>query len=297
MSKSIKNLREELEISEQKVIILEEELAEIYRKYFSFLADAVNKQLVLACYQICTQKYPDNFLKLSLSKRQNLQQKLKSLSFTFKQKLADSFSTINFYNQELIKELITIILVNSEEIESKSNEETDIENEQKSLEIEDNLFKDTPKNDLKLTPELLIQLNFDLSQSIQETLKYISRKANRYLQQEEILSPEIPPKILDLALEAEENMSLIANSPNLMSLLIEKEHQDTEEKQKITSIVAICLRLGEIEFVEANLSYFHNQIRDILVKIEKLREVYDKQLRQYTIAEAEAAWRVSWFND
>ncbi len=297
MSKSIKNLREELEISEQKVIILEEELAESYRKYFSFLADAVNKQLVLACYQICTQKYPDNFLKLSLSKRQNLQKKLKSLSFTFKQKLADSFSRINFYNQELIKELMNIILVNSEEIESKLNEETDIENEQKFLQTEENSLKDTQKNDLKLTPELLIQLNFDLSESIQETLKYISRKANRYLQQQEILSPEIPPKILDLALEAEENISLIANSPNLMSLLIEKEHQDTEEKQKLTPIVAICLRLGEIEFVEANLSYFHNQIRDILVKIEKLREVYDKQLRQYTMAEAEAAWRVSWFND
>ncbi|MHC5831391.1 MAG: hypothetical protein ACYT04_89355, partial [Nostoc sp.] len=63
----------------------------------------------------------------------------------------------------------------------------------------------------------------------------------------------------------------------------------------LTQIMAINLRLGEIEFADVTLSSERRQIRSILVQLNKLGREYQKTHRERAIAEAEAAWRASWF--
>lgn len=283
MSKSIKQLREELEILQTNVSTLATELGESYGKYLANLTDSVPKQLILACYQICTQKYPAQFLKLSFNERHNIQQEIKSLKLIFEEKLADYLLNIDYLDEDLIQNFQKIILKNQTEID-EIDEDKDDETESKN-------------NQKELTPDSLIKLHLQIDHSIHDTLKDISQIANRRLQKQSILPPQLPPKILDLALQAEENNPIMSGVPNLLSLLIEKEQDQEEEDRNITPIVAICLRLLEIEFADPNLAFQKNQIRNILAKIEKIRGQYDQKQQQYLSAEAEAAWRSSWFDE
>ncbi len=83
--------------------------------------------------------------------------------------------------------------------------------------------------------------------------------------------------------------------PNLLNLVIEIENEQQSEDSGLTQIMAINLRLGEIEFADVTLSSERRQIRSILVQLNKLGREYQKKHRERAIAEAEAAWRASWF--
>ncbi|CCH65707.1 hypothetical protein RINTHM_12470 [Richelia intracellularis HM01] len=61
--------------------------------------------------------------------------------------------------------------------------------------------------------------------------------------------------------------------------------------------MVLGLRLGEIEFANKQLSSLRKQIRYILGKLNKLGRQYQQKQREYSIAEAESAWRASWFED
>jgi hypothetical protein len=80
-------------------------------------------------------------------------------------------------------------------------------------------------------------------------------------------------------------------------LVIEIEDEQQSEDPSLTKIMAINLRLGEIEFADAALSSERKQIRNILVQLNRLGQEYQKKQRERSIAEAEAAWRASWFED
>jgi hypothetical protein len=62
-------------------------------------------------------------------------------------------------------------------------------------------------------------------------------------------------------------------------------------------IVAVNLRLSEIEFADPALSAVRNQIRNLSNKGSKLQREYNKKQRERAVARAEAAWRASWFDD
>jgi hypothetical protein len=296
MSKSIKQLREELEILQTTVSNLAIELEESYEKYFRNLGNSVAQQLVLASYQICTQKYPQNFLKLSFNERHNLQQKIKGLKSIFNQQLADYLLNIDYVKKEIIETFNQIILTDEPEIDK---EELNLPQEnvtQDDLPKADGDSNSIINNEDRLTPDSLIKFHLQIDRSIDETLKDISQAANRYLQKESIFPSQLPAKILDMALQAEESASVMSSSPNLLSLLIEREQNQETEERDITPITAICMRLSEIEFSDPSLSVHRHQIRNILAKIQNLKEQYQKKQQQYAIAEAEAAWRSSWFD-
>lgn len=284
MTKSIKQLREQLELLQQKVRDLSGELEQSYGQYFQYLGDSVGKQLVLASYQICTQKYPESFLKLTLNNRHELQQKMKSFKSLFNRELATYILNINYYNQEILNKFSQIILKNEPELEVE-----------KLIEDHSKITNNEPENNLN--PDSLIQFHQQIDYGIEQILQNISQMANRYLQQESILPKQLPPKILDMALQAEESASMTSSAPNLLSLIIEKEQDREAEERDITSITAICMRLSEIEFADPNLGVHRNQIRSILLKIEQTREKYHHIQKQYAMAEAEAAWRSSWSED
>ncbi len=119
------------------------------------------------------------------------------------------------------------------------------------------------------------------------------------LQKATILPKKIPAPILEAAVAASEASSeVMPGPPNLVNMLIEIDNQQLRHgSSKVTQLMAINLRLGEIEFAESALSSKRNQIRNFLTQLQKLRRDYQKKQREHAIVEAESAWRASWYED
>jgi hypothetical protein len=289
MSKSIQKLRDDLTVLNTKIQDLATNLQHLYKDYFQNLSSIVHRQLVLATYQICTQKYPDSFLRLSYQERVKLQEKIKALDGIFIQDFVDSLKSIEFPNNQFIQNFYASILelFSSSIITENNEEETSINKSEIQAKESENL---TISADLN--PDDLIKFQIDIEDCLEECLTNLSHRTNKYLQNAGILPDTIPSKILEMALQGEENTSVVSGSPNLLSLLIEKE--DKSESFNITPIIAICLRLTEIEFNHSGLNLIRQKISNLLQKLDTLDEEYQKITRQYAIAQAESAWRSSW---
>jgi len=61
--------------------------------------------------------------------------------------------------------------------------------------------------------------------------------------------------------------------------------------------MVIQLRLTEIEFADAALNVIRNRIRNHSAQLRNLGREYQKKQRERAIAEAQSAWRASWFDD
>lgn len=289
MSKSIQKLRDDLTVLNTKIQDLATNLDDLYKNYFQNLSSIVHRQLVLATYQICTQKYPDSFLRLSYQERIKLQEKIKALDTIFIQDFLDSLKSIQFPNNQFIQDFYTnIIEFFSSSIITENNEQ---ENSINKSEIQENNSENLSIS-VDLNPDDLIKFQIDIEDCLEECLTNLSHRTNKYLQNAGILPDTIPNKILEMALQGEENTSVVSGSPNLLSLLIEKE--DKSESFNITPIIAICLRLTEIEFNHSGLNLIRQKISNLLQKLDTLDEEYQKITRQYAIAQAESAWRSSW---
>jgi len=286
MSKSIKQLRIDLIILHDKIQELATNLGNLYQDYFRDFSNIIKRQLILATYQICTQKYPDNFLELSLSERYNLQNKVKNLDKFFQETFIDNLSSIELEEHFIIKDLYHQIFVSfsnnlNEENPEKINLEN-ITNNQEELDLEK-----------CLDPQELIKIQVEIEDYLEESLNQVSHKANKYLQEAKILPSKIPSKILEMALESEENTSIVSGAPNLLSLLIEREDK-SDHNIDITPIVAICLRITEVEFQEPSLSLIRQKINNLLRELSIINDEYQKKRKKYSIALAESAWRSSW---
>lgn len=69
------------------------ELETLVDSYLQVLSQASKRQLVLAAYHICTQVYPEQFLELSLSQRNRLQQHLRDLGNRIQNQLNEKWET------------------------------------------------------------------------------------------------------------------------------------------------------------------------------------------------------------
>lgn len=291
MSKSIKQLRNDLTTLSAEVHNLANQLREIYDQYLTNLVEVASRQLIVASYQICTQRYPESFLNLSYNSRIKLQEHLKNIGNSFKAQLGEYLSEIEIENQELsdIFYKVFIKLLPEEEIEEETERDINPENSQE-IENEQNDFQ-------ILNPEELLQLHLDIENCLEHTLNELSRLANNYLKQMSILPRQIPAKILEMALQSEESSGITNSPPNLLNLLVEKENPDSEGDKNITPITAICLRVSEVEFSDTSLNNSRNKIRNIIGKLEQITEIFSRKKREYAIAEAESAWRVSWYEE
>ena len=308
MAREIQQIKRDLAVLEETVATLAVELYSIYAKYLRLLSESVQKQLILASYQICTQTYPESFLSLSLNQRQKFQQNLRQLG---KQIQPQLLSHLEASNQSADSPKINI----TEPMLSKlpMHQEPGENQGQQPLSEQRELPSPTPTEQIKaeaklpdateeklkliINPDDLFQWQKQIERAINKTLESLSREVNRYLQQVKILPDKLPAKVLEMAMQAEETGSAISGSPNLLNLLIETENNQQSQDSTITKITAICLRLSEIEFSDPTLNAERNKIRNLLGKIGKLREQYQKKQRECAVAEAEAAWRSSWFDD
>ncbi|MBD1217177.1 MAG: hypothetical protein H9536_07600 [Aphanizomenon flos-aquae Clear-A1] len=280
MARAIERIEKDITELKEAIRAIAQELNLAYVRYMHILGSALQKQLILASYYLCTQGYPHEFLNLSLNQRQKLQQGIRQLSQQAAQELS------SYIEPPEVTQIETIV-------ETEKNEETgqeEEENAEKELKILD------PSNPIELA-----EWQQNLEEAIQETLNKASQSANILIQKTGVLPKKLPEPVLIAATAAaassESSSNMIPSPPNLLNLVIEISDEEDSEDSSFTQIMAIYLRLSEIEFADAILLSERKGIRSILVQLNKLGREYQKRQREIKIAEAEAAWRASWFQD
>lgn len=259
---AIEKIEREITALKQMCGVIALEFHRSYTNYLTVLAQAVRQQAIRASYHLCTQGYPDEFLSLSFNQRQQLQQDIRSLV------------------QKATTQLLAVVAT--------------------PVEVDSDLPVDESQADAiairSAEPEELQAWQYQLEQAIAAVLKTLSRELNHLLQQVEILPKKLPSPLLDAALTSEVGEMASSTAPHLLNLLIETENQESSESN-VTQIIAIHLRLAEIEFADTTVRAGRNQIRNLEAKARSLFREYHKKQQERAIAEAEAAWRASWYED
>ncbi len=384
MARPIERIEQDIVGLEKAIGAISQELQNAYESYLLVLGQAVHQQLILATYHLCTQGYPEQFLRLSLNQRQKLQQAMRKLAVAASQ---DMQALINDDDlEESDRDLKEEEIEENEEEEIEENEEEEIE---ENLELEDNDLEEIPHDELSILDDDLEEIdgndlsmlddndleeiaqeleaenrvkgpstfpqtgnytsippqvkipNFsdnnrpspifssepglskdwknwfspntsnpmelaawqkNLERAIAYILKSLSRDGNRLLQKAKILPEKLPESILEAAAAAASSSSgsteiMPGSAPNLLSLVVGIEGEQQLEAQSLTQVMALNLRLVEIEFADMKLSSERKQIRHILNQLAKLGREYQKKQRERSIATAQAAWRASWYED
>ncbi|AFZ59199.1 hypothetical protein H6G54_02245 [Anabaena cylindrica FACHB-243] len=273
MARAIERIEQDMTMLKEAIRAIATELHSSYVSYLTILGAALQKQLILAAYHLCTQGYSDNFLQLSLNQRQQLQQGIRKLG------------------QKAAMQLLDYLKAEESEVEElEESEETEEVDENPKSEIENPKYLD-PSNPIEL-----VQWHEDIEEAIQDTLKKVSHDANFLIQKAGILPKKLPEPILAAAAAASEaSAEVIPGPPNLLNLVIEIGNEEEPDDSSVTQLITINLRLGEIEFADTTLLSGRKQIRNILVQLNKAGREYQKKQRELKISEAEAAWRASWF--
>lgn len=348
MARPIERIEQDIVELEKAIGFIAEQLQNAYSSYLEVLAQALGQQLILASYHLCTQGYPENFLKLSLNQRQKLQEAMRKLA---KSAAQDMQTLMNDDDDDEAEETEDLVEEETEEQTEEDLVEDDLEHEKldfedddleeivENLEMEDeedlNTFSENTSQgslplDAKIAflsakkgqpPIFLSEPDLDkdwkkwfnpntsnpmelaawqknLERAISYTIKILSRDGNRLLQKAGILAKKLPPQVLEAAVASSEASSdVMPGPPNLLNLVVGIQSEEQEEPENLTQVMALNLRLVEIEFADIKLSSERKQIRSILNQLNKLGREYQKKQREHSIAAAEAAWRSSWYED
>jgi hypothetical protein len=285
---TVERIEQDLAALEEAIALLKVDFQSTYEQYLKLLGQAVRQQLILASYQICTQGYPESFLGLSFSQKQNLQQAVRTLGKQVQDKLLsylEPSSPLPEADAETLDEV---------EVEKDSLAEPF------AVMVSEELLTRTD-DDVKQPlsqPEQLLEWQEQVEKGITQTLQTLSLDTNRLLQKNGIIPGKLPPAVLEAAVQVDGSTESAAGSPNLLNLLMEAENeQGDKEDSTLMRIVAINLRLLEIEFADPTLSAGRNQIRKLSARVSSFQREYHKKQRERAVAQAEAAWRSSWFEE
>lgn len=275
MAKPIEQVEQELTKLRMASSQLGKELTIAYKSYFAAFAPTLKKQSIQGCYYLCTNGYPEAFVKLNYDRRAQL---LKIL-------------------QRTINNAVANLVVYIDSPDRSSNNEDDPTGEITSMSMPTDWFA---------TPTSLSTWQKHLEAEISHSLKEISYKVNLLLQQGQVLPPSVPKPILEANPQAELQGGNLVNIPNILSILIEQsepqevasatDDEDGDEPQ-VLPIYSVYLRLSEIEFSDATVLSCRKNIDVLTNKINGLRREYIQRQQDLKIAEAAAAWRNSWFEE
>lgn len=324
MTKSIQQVKQDLENLKSIVSDTAIELEKLHLNYLDLLSQSLKQQLILACYQICTRLYPQSFLELSLSEKQDLQQNLRQISIQLEPKLTEILKQKELEPEPLELNLMAEFIKNLPKTkrrkEDQKESETEIDLERVKAELENIEFieidasdndddeqfaVETPpreKADFQ-NPEHLILWHKQIERGIKKTLDVTSRKVNKCLQDARIISDSIPSKVIDVAMQADSSKGLGSNSqspavPHVIQLSIEIEKDKKANIfKKPVQVSLVRLRLTELEFSDHQLNAKKGQIRNLMGKIQKLNSQYKAIKQEVAMIEAQAAWRSSWYED
>lgn len=323
MVRSVEQIERDIAALEQMLVGTADEFYSVYSGYLTALGQATKQQLILASYHLCTQGYPQQFLHLSFNQRQQLQQSLRQLAKQAQTNLLDQLQPVGETQldqhtdastepeEEFSLASLDIALTeNTENRELASRAELQTEEprpgepkalEPKALESETLEPKSEAAESQRLTPERLFRWREGVERAIARILSQVSKEANYLFQQVDILPKALPEVLLEAASKAEEMTEAVAGTPNLLNLLVETADENRSEAApsglSVTHIVAIHLRLAEIEFTDRAVAVWRQKLRNLSAQLQSLGKEYQKKQRERAIAEAESAWRASWFED
>jgi hypothetical protein len=394
MARSLDQIRRDQDRLEQATTQINTQLADVYQQYLQILGGAVQQQLILGTYHLCTQTYPEAFLKLSLSQREKLQQDMRQLgqkgkthikelahvdnmASTLKlllqsQSLGNAVTDLGKHEKTRVDTKTTprdpaesaeptspdsdprlaatvepaevapqsILLLSSQtsqpfdgkavpptDGDAQTPDATEPESaaETESADIAPSGSSTTDIANIALSPKAqprvealsplkLAKRHVLLERQIRAVLHSLSNLANHALQQAQIL-PDLPEAVLTAATEAEADEQA-PSVPNLLNVIVEiggdrpedtdsndaleEEPLDTEleaPERTMTHLVAINLRLADIEFTDTRTALWRSKIQEILRQLKKLSRHYQKLQQERAQAEAEAAWRAIWFEE
>ncbi len=290
MVASLAQIEQDLAAINQSVVQLSEDLQAAYSDYLSVLGAAVHQQLIMACYSVCTEGYPERFLALSFGQRQELQRILRQIA--------------NQTREELLAQLYP----------PTAEVEPDVDPLFAELAMEGAEGRaDTPiappdqahdKKQTRLDPPRLAHWQQSLEQAIATELQTVSYAVNRTLQQAGVLPGNLPEPLLEAATKAESS-EVGAGKPNLLNLLVETRkgsegeggESENSKPHTLLHIIAVNLRLAEIEFADVAVGTARNRIRQLSAQLRNIGRDYQKKQRERAIAEAQAAWRAGWYDE
>jgi hypothetical protein len=257
------------------------ELTAVYRSYFSHLATALRQQSIQSCYHLCTNCYPDAFLQLNYNQRSQL---LKTL-----QRVIGNVTV----------RLISIIDPIPDRV-NHGDDDDEPTGELTSMQVTPIDWFDTPLS--------LSTWQQNLEVELLHRTKEISYKVNLLLQQAQIAPANIPKPILEADPEADSQADGVVNAPNILSVFIEQasieeqqlgdnENAEDDDLNSIIKIHSLYLRLTEVEFSDGTVLSLRKNINQLVNKVSVLRREYLQKQQELKIAEAESAWRNSWFED
>ena len=178
-------------------------------------------------------------------------------------------------------------------IEDDNNESDNDSFEDKDSELSEEINLNDPQN--------LIAWQKNIENQIAKTLENISKKANKILQEADLISKQLPTKIMDIALhnaDSSSRINKVKNIPNILNLVIEIDKgSKSKTNHNFGDISLLRLNLLEIEFVDSILSSKRNEIRNLMKKIFQIYKIYQERKHEYAMAEADVAWRSSWYQD
>jgi len=306
---SLTQIEKDLAKLDQAVIHLSEEMQTAYSDYLNRLGAATQKQLVMAAYQVCTEGYPEQFVKLTAGQREDLQKIVRQLAKQIREELmAQLYPPTVEVALETERPQPDAIL---SQILQQANEELQVElpelvsDLQLRSEPETQPNPEPPAEPRSLTPAALARWQQNLEQAIINELQTASHAVNRTLQQAMILPNKLPEPLLEAASKAEASDIGGGGKPNLLNLLVEarppaaepESLPDEPKRAGLVHIIAVNLRLAEIEFADVPLGAARTQIRQLQAQLKKLGQDYQKKQKERAIAQAQAAWRTSWYEE
>lgn len=296
---TVERIERDLAELHKTVAGLAQEFYDLYTEYLQSLGQTVRQQVILACFQMCTQGYPQQFLALSLSQRQALQRSLRELAKDAQSNLA---AILYFPGTE---EQVALALEQQAPPEASATPDAEsaiAENTPSVASTTDPAAP--PPGPRSLTPTDLTEWQENVELSVLKELQLLSHQTNRLLQQTGILPTQIAETLFQHA-GRPEMAEMVGNAPNLLNLLIAATEDDTEEESDepsdrptaVLQILAIQLRLPEVEFTDATLTNQRNRLRSLTLRLKKLGQLYYKKRKELAIAQAQDAWRASWYED
>lgn len=300
MVRAIGQIEQDLAALEETFTTVAQQVQSAYAEYLRLLGEAVQRQLILAAYQVCTQTYPEAFLQLSFSQRQQLQQALQKLARQAQAQLLNSASAAPNLDQESQDEQEQPQLTQTQ-ADGKDSEAGSFQAEESSSRQEEapsesgDAAGETSQPQQQLAR--LLTWYQQQEQAIAQTLTVVSEQSNLLLQKAGILPQGLPAKMLEAAVQSEESRSATSGTPNLLNLLLETDSKESTPDSAVAQLTVIRLRQAELEFTEPTLNSQRSQIRNLAKKLQTLRQQYQSLLREQAVAQAESAWRSSWMEN
>lgn len=174
-----------------------------------------------------------------------------------------------------------------------------------------------PSSELELPtiPREMILWQERLERTISQRLRQSSQRMTRLLEKSGVLNNQLPDGLLAASSDSDEEEETAKGtgsedngprrpeqgsnkSPHILSLMLEPAGSSKKKgKGEPIQIVAIYLRLSEIEFATPLVMGWRNRIRTKVKALKQLANQYEHLEQERAIAEAEDAWRSTWSNE